>query len=91
MFPKIDSNDLKSLKILTFLFLNNFLESKYLSLSVMMTFLTLNIFTCLNRSLIFLFTDNKIISKFFLSFLTISISVFPIDPVDPKIAIFFSF
>ena len=32
---------------------------------------------------------NKVISKFFLSFLMISIKVFPIEPVDPRIAIFF--
>ena len=52
-------------------------------------FLTLKIFNCLSNSLIFLFTDNNKISQFFLSFFSMSKKDLPMDPVDPKSAIFF--
>ena len=54
-------------------------------------FLTLNFFVCFKISLTFVFVDKRIMSKFFLSFSIISSVDLPIEPVDPKIAIFFSF
>lgn len=52
-------------------------------------FLTLSFFACSNNSSEFLFAVNNITSKFFLSFKIISTRCFPIEPVDPRIAIFF--
>tara|TARA_B100000780_G_C20746996_1_gene296741 strand:+ start:90 stop:269 length:180 start_codon:yes stop_codon:yes gene_type:complete len=52
-------------------------------------FLTSNNLTCLSNSLVFLFAVRSFISKLFLSFFKILIKVFPIEPVDPNITIFF--
>ena len=55
----------------------------------MIIFLTLNILTCFNNSLTFLLAVRSVISNLILSFFKILNKVFPIDPVEPKIAIFF--
>jgi len=56
-----------------------------------MIFLTVKIFNCLSNSLILLLTDNHKISQSFASFFKIFKNDLPIEPVEPKSAIFFSF
>ena len=59
--------------------------------SVIIIFLTLNSFACLKILLTFLFVESKFISKFFLSLLIIFKVLSPIEPVEPKIEIFFHY
>ena len=72
-----------------FIFLTLFLIAKNSFLSVTIIFFAFRFFACLNKVFEFFLAVNKITSKFFLSFDIISTKYFPIEPVEPKIAIFF--
>ena len=56
---------------------------------VKIKFLTLKAFACFNKISFDLFAARRIISKFFFSLFKILSKVLPIDPVEPKMAIFF--